>query len=1016
MALQKQNIDMRFGLGLDTKTDPWQVQPGKFLSLVNTVFIKGALLQKRNGFGYLTALPDATTSYLTTFNGDLTAIGTSQFRAYSAGLLNWVDRGAFTPLNLSTLPLIRSSTNQSQQDTAINNGLVCTSYADYNGSTTTYRFAVADLNTGQILIAPTALIPSGGIVVGAPRVFALGNYFIVVFGVSNSTLQYQAVSAYSLSIGPAIDIDLGYTPTIYGSFDAVVAGTTLYFGVNSSTVGVKAFYLTSTLLLSNTVSFDTSHPATTISVAYDMANNKVWYSYWDGGNSNAYSAVLNPSLTTFLAPTQILTGVSLANLTQIANNGTSTIYWETTNTYSYNSADGGGTPAAAPSNFISSITCSQTGTVGSSVVVARSVGLASKAFVNNSLTYMLVAFQSVYQPSYWMINGSGQVCMRLSYSNGGGYMTTGLPSVVLSGSIAMVSYLTKDVVEAVNKAQLAPSAGAVYSQTGINLAKVDFSSSNLVSSEIAESLHVSGGMLWQYDGYTPVEHGFNVWPDSLGFSTSTTGGSLTAQIYNYQVTYEWADNQGNVHRSAPSVPLVVDIHTSGTSTNSITLYVPTLRLTYKIASPVKIVIYRWSTAQEIFYQTTSILQPILNNTTVDSITYVDVNADSSILGNNIIYTTGGVVEQIPAPATNVTTLYKTRLFLVDAEDPNLLWYSKQVIENVPVEMSDLFTIYVPPTASAGVATGGNTAISVLDDKLIMFKQNAIAYLTGEGPDNTGANNDYSDAFYITSTLGCTNQRSIVFMPNGLMFQAADGQGIWLLGRDLITQYVGAPVESFNSFNVLSAVAIPGTTQVRFNLSSGVTLLYDYYYQQWGSFQGVAGISSTIFQTLHTQVDAYGRAFQETPGLYLDGSSPVLMSFTTSWMDLTGLQGYQRFYFLYMLGRYLTPFKLNVGLAYDFEESSFQQTTLIVPSNDPPLYWGSDSVWGGSSPWGGNANTFKARLFPQKQKCESFQISVQEVYDPSFGVAAGAGLTLSGFNLVIGGKKLYRTNSATTNYG
>jgi hypothetical protein len=442
--------------------------------------------------------------------------------------------------------------------------------------------------------------------------------------------------------------------------------------------------------------------------------------------------------------------------------------------------------------------------------------------------------------------------------------------------------------------------------------------------------------------------------------------------------------------------------------------VPTLRLTYKIASPVKIVIYRWSVAQQTFYQATSILLPILNNTTIDSIAFVDTQPDSAIIGNNVLYTLGGVVENIGAPATEVSTLYKTRLVLVDAEDPNLLWFSKQVIESTPVETSDLFTIYIPPLASGGVSTGGTKAISVMDDKLIIFKNEAIAYITGEGPDNTGNNNDFSDAIYITSTVGCSNQRSIVFTPNGLMFQASNGQGIWLLGRDLSTQYIGAPVEGSNTTDVLSAINIPGTTQTRFTMSDGTTLMYDYYFQQWGSFAGIAGLSSTVFQTEHTFIDSYGRVFQEEPGTYLDGSNPVLMSYQTGWMSFAGLQGFERFYFAYLLGVYKSPFKLSVGLSYDFNSNVTQQIN-VTPSNFTPT-WGGDPVWGGSSPWGGPGNIFKARLLPDVQKCSSFQLSVQEIYDPSFGVAAGAGLTLSGMALVVGSKKGYRTNRASENFG
>jgi hypothetical protein len=41
MALVKQPLAINFAQGLDTKTDPKQVQPGKFLALQNTIFTKG---------------------------------------------------------------------------------------------------------------------------------------------------------------------------------------------------------------------------------------------------------------------------------------------------------------------------------------------------------------------------------------------------------------------------------------------------------------------------------------------------------------------------------------------------------------------------------------------------------------------------------------------------------------------------------------------------------------------------------------------------------------------------------------------------------------------------------------------------------------------------------------------------------------------------------------------------------------------------------------------------------------
>src|ERR1700742_1438111 len=113
--IQKQAFPISFAQGLDTKTDPKQVQIGKFLSLENTIFDEGGLLKKRNGFGKLTSLPNNDSTYLTTFNGDLTAIG-SDISAYNQNLQQFVSKGSYQPLALNTLPLIRNSLNQVQND------------------------------------------------------------------------------------------------------------------------------------------------------------------------------------------------------------------------------------------------------------------------------------------------------------------------------------------------------------------------------------------------------------------------------------------------------------------------------------------------------------------------------------------------------------------------------------------------------------------------------------------------------------------------------------------------------------------------------------------------------------------------------------------------------------------------------------------------------------------------------------------------------------------------------------
>jgi hypothetical protein len=1022
--IQQQTIPINFSKGLDTKTDPKQVQIGNFLEFENSVFTTTGRLTKRNGFGKISTLPNASSVYLTTFSGNLTAIGTA-LQAYVEGNSNWVDKGNIQPISLSVIPVARSAINQVQCDSITSeNGIVCTVYTESNGGTLTYSYVISDSTSGQNIVDQTPIPVASGAVTGSARVFILGGYFLIVFtntisGVHH--LQYIAVSISSpTTVIPNADLAASYAPTNALSWDGVVVGNNFYFAYYSTSGGnsVKFNYLESSFAIASAVTF--AEVATIMSVTADLSapsNPVIYASFYDSASSTGYVVAVNTGLQKLMNPTEIIASGTVYNITSVAQNGVITTAYEVSHQYSYDSS--------LASNFINSVSVTlpatlTTGTVGSTTTVSRSVGLASKAFLMSGTPYLLAEYASSLQSTYFLMDFSGNIISRFAYENGGaslvtsnGYLPYGLPQAQVIGTTVSIAYLYKDLIESQNTTGLVESIGPagatnIYSQTGVNLVSLDFSSQSLFGSEIGKNLNLTGGMLWAYDGALINEQNFHVFPDNVELTTATTGGSITAQQYYYQVTYEWTDAQGNLFRSAPSVP--VTITTTG-STSTITVNVPTLRLSYK--TNVKIQIYRWSTANQVYYQVTSITAPTLNNPSADSISYVDILSDSAIIGNNIIYTTGGVVEDIPGPAAIATTLFDTRLWLIDAEDQNLLWFSKQVIESTPVEMSDLFTFYVPPTTGAQGSTGTMTALAPLDSSLIIFKKDAMYYIQGAGPDNTGANNAYTQPIYITSTVGCANQNSIVVMNDGLMFQS--DKGIWLLTHALGVEYIGAPVEKYNSSTVTSAAVIPGTTQVRFTLDTGEILMYDYYFQQWGVFTGSAipAISSTLYQGMHTLLGNSGLVLQETLGAYLDNGNPVLISFLTGNIQLAGISGYQRIYEIQLLGDYLTPHLLQVQFGYDF--AGLSEQAVITPTNNTGVF-GSDALYGQTTPYGGTGALEQWRIQPATQKCQTFQFALQEIYDPSLGVPAGAGFTLSAMTCTIGVNRRYRPVKAANTIG
>lgn len=1073
MALQKQSVNLNFSKGLDLKDDPWQIEIGKFLTLVNSVFDVYGRLTKRNGFPSFSHSPSIPASLLSTFKDDLIAT-TGSLEAYERTTGTWLGKGVYFPRSVSVTPIIRNNVNQLGSDTAISSsGLACVAYSETSDYLSfSYKYSVANATTGLSIISPTALAGTSGSVTGAPRVFLLGNYFVIVFVVTIAAvehLQYITVNTTTLAVTSAVDITNSFTSNIFSvAWDGVVAGSKLYLAWNgASASGIKMVTLDSSLVLSAVTNPDASHTAFVVGLWADTSGGTpvIWVGYQDSGDG--YTLAVGPTLSVLLAATSFTVNTGFTNITGTATGAIAKIYCEYPTAPSFD--------ATIAERIIRGVSVTQAGSVSGEAIILRQSGLASKAVIYGGASNFLIARQSAFQSCYFLINSLDLVgfteysMARFAYQNGGGYISnangipTGLPQMVLSGSTFYASYRFKDLIEAANK-QTNISAlstatnpiqlGGIYSQTGINLSTISLSSTPFAE-EVSNSLNLTGGFLWSFDGTLPSENNFFVWPElplnadgtykgistaatSLTHSCSTVSGSnvitsttstadvfvgmlaagtgvtagsiviavnaaaktvtlnlpctssgsgrtitftgnIGAGTYFYQFTYEWTDNQGNTFRSAPSVP--VTIPTTGTTSVN-TIYVPTLPLTYKTTNPVKLVGYRWSLLQQNYFQFTSITVPVLNSTSVSYIAITDASNDTSIIGNNLLYTTGGVLENISPPPTDVISLFDNRMWLLSAEDPNLYFYSKEVQENVPLEMSPELTYYVTPVIGDQGNAGPIKASFPMDDKLFHFHANAIQYTNGTGPDSTGANNQYSKPILVNSPVGCSNPRSIVLIPDGIMFQS--NKGIWILTHDLQAIYIGAPVESFNSYTVTSAVQVPGTTQVRFGLSSGQMLSYDYFVKQWGYFS-LDSVSSTVYRNLHTSVNTAGTVSQESVGSFIDGASTaVLMSFSTGWISAAGIMGYQRACWLFMLAKYVSAHTLTIGIAYDFDPT-IVQTITITPDSTLPEEW---------------------QFGFQRQTCQAFQLTFTE---GQVGSTTGAGFYLSSLNMVVGLKKTYPRN-------
>ena len=89
-------------------------------------------------------------------------------------------------------------------------------------------------------------------------------------------------------------------------------------------------------------------------------------------------------------------------------------------------------------------------------------------------------------------------------------------------------------------------------------------------------------------------------------------------------------------------------------------------------------------------------------------------------------------------------------------------------------------------------------------------------------------------------------------------------------------------------------------------------------------------------------------------------------------------------------------------AYDFNPTTIQQS-IITPDNYAAPF-GDDNVYGSGFVYGGPSQVEQWRLILQNQRCQTIQLTLQELFDYTSNQIPGKGLTLSGMSFIVGAKK------------
>jgi hypothetical protein len=443
-----------------------------------------------------------------------------------------------------------------------------------------------------------------------------------------------------------------------------------------------------------------------------------------------------------------------------------------------------------------------------------------------------------------------------------------------------------------------------------------------------------------------------------------TNTGLDNGIYTYKVIYEITDNAGVIYQSAASVSQricttawdwAIDLNQLSVSSwkSSVYLNVPYYKLSEKIVS-VKTKIYRTiaNGTADVYYLVNPENLTLTPNTLDGGASgyFIDTLNDINASENEILYSSGGILENDVMPCLKDVCLYKNRVVGIDAENDWIV-YSKNLFQGSQISIPSEFTIQI--------AGNGLQCVSPMDDKLIVFKSTQMYLIYGDGADDTG-NGSFSEPQLISDIIGCSNPKSIVITSDGLMFMS--NKGYYLLDKSLNLTYIGAGVEKYNLNDITSSNCEFSKNQVIFTSSNGPALVFDLYFKQWSVYTNYNAIDAVSW--LNTMVIGLptGELKQESAGIFSDDGFPIKLKIITGWLNLASIQGFQNIYKSLLLGCWKSQHNLLITPAYNFIE------TFDISNQ---------KIWTPSSQIVAKTIAYQTDIRLSKHSCESIKIWIED---------------------------------------
>ncbi len=1017
-------------LGLNEGDDPKNLPPGTLLRAHNCAMDKARRIVKRYGTIELTH-NDLTGDEILTGNRILpmgagglgiVAKGAADTTAYSyaspLAIPKWsaVD---LPPVWRGTKRTLVDSTRSVQAvDIAISGDMLAILYMTAGGG---IYVRIDSLSTGAALLPPQELDPSGS---ANPRILISGTTALVLFA-GTSVISYQAIDLTTMALGASGDIVSNATssPTVFdaviGTPAAGVATLYIFYELASGTNRARLASFT----------FSTLAPVATLDslgtglrcacVAFGSAAQKVTAVYSSSGSTTTKVTSCTTALASQIGPTELYAGVS-DNVIAGEDTATNVLL-------GWSRGDGNGTDADRLTTALYSVAAHAQVAVSERITFGlynptkpwKTSGRWFVGAVTWVHPYSVTLVDPIAQPSTIVVAidtsntlASVQDATHphvATLENQTGWYGTGLgqtkPAIDGSGNVWLASpYRNREPDNYVSQIPIG------WSLFRLAPAEADTFRSALLG---AGALLAGAAPAWS-DGSSVMPYGFAHAPQIISV-TAANSGNVTAGTYSYVATYAWRDASGVLHRSSPSPP-----KTGVTATTNLTMVVKvaTASLSGKqrtqtiTASAGPVMVELWRTAiggTGPHYRLTlePTYQVLFNNPRVGDVSLSDTKPDANIASGapavtldsqQQLYTDLGELENVPPPSFVTVATHRGRLVGL-GPDLRTVWLSKD---------STIDTTIAPGFNEALTLAFAHdkTALASLDMVLVVFGEDTIDVVQGDGPDDKGDANTWQIQA-VQTDVGCINPRSVVTdTPMGCLFLSR--RGLELLDRGLnVTWFGEGIVDTLIAYpTITSGVLVASETEVRWtcdNGATGIVLAYNYLHKVWftrsylqSDEEPAIFADAALIDGVYTLLTTTGRVLRETPSNYLDSGlyveRDVLLAPISAQAGRAGWSNdnlaWQRAKDLTLMGTSTAQHDLKVSFARDYA-NTFEQTHTFVA--------GSEVTTPGPLE--------KGRITVERQKCQAIQIRIQDLTPTGYAIAnSSAGPILESLCLRVGAQQ------------